>query len=134
MIYSVMNCFTAGKLYNTIQVTISWLFLFLDKLDDAVASQPRIKRDATRRSLKYNDQGRFLATTEKRKKSGIDKILTSACCTRQNEHIDIKRIAYSHVMAILQRCQKGQKCVLLLPIRHTFYFDAISQELLQIQA
>jgi len=46
------------------------------KLDDAVASQPRIKIDATRRSLKYSDLGRFLATPEKRKKTGIDQMLT----------------------------------------------------------
>jgi len=71
---------------------------------------------------------------KKRKKSGFDKILTPACCPRQNEYIDIKRVAYNHVAAISQRCQKGQKCVvlLLLPLRHTFYFHAISQKLLQI--
>jgi len=63
------------------------------KLDDAVASQPRIKIDATRRSLKYSDLGRFLATPEKRKKTGIDQMLTSACCPRQYEHTDIKRVA-----------------------------------------
>ena len=55
--------------------------------------------------------------------------MASECCPRQNEHIDIKRVAYNHVTAILQRCQKGQKCVvvvLLLPLRNTFYFQAIS--------
>ena len=33
--------------------------------------------------------------------------------------------------AILERCQIGQNCVLLLhvPLRHTVYFHAISQEL-----
>ena len=34
--------------------------------------------------------------------SGIDQMLTSACCPRQNEHIDIKRVACNHVTAILQ--------------------------------
>jgi len=48
--------------------------------------------------------------------------LTSACCPRQNEHINIKRVAYNHVTAILQRWQKRQKCVLLLPLRRTFFF------------
>ena len=55
-------------------------------------------------------------------------------------HKDIKKVAYNHVAAILQRCQKGQKCVvllllfllLLLLLCHTFYFHAISQEILQI--
>jgi len=55
-----------------------------------------------------------LATPEKRKKSGIDQILTSACYPRQNESTDIKTVAYNHVTAILQRCQRGQKCVVLL--------------------
>jgi len=66
-------------------------------------------------------------------KRGIDQILTSAsaCCPRQYEHIDIKRVAYNHVTAILQRCQNGQKCVVLLLLRHTFYFHAISQELFE---
>jgi len=44
----------------------------------------------------------FWQPPKKQKKSGIDQILTSACCPRQNEHIDIKRVAYNHVMAILQ--------------------------------
>jgi len=50
-----------------------------------------------------------LATPEKRQKSGIDQILTSACCPRQNEHTYIKTVAYNHIAAILQRCQKGKK-------------------------
>jgi len=74
-----------------------------------------------------------LATPEKRNNSGIDQILTSSCCTRQNKHTDIKTVAYNHVTAILQRCQKGQKRVvfllLFLLLSHTFYFHAISQEL-----
>ena len=55
-----------------------------------------------------------MATPGKRKKSGIDQILTSSCCLRQNEHTDIITVAYNHAAAILQRCQKGQKCVLFL--------------------
>ena len=39
--------------------------------------------------------------------------------------------ASDHVTAILQRCQNGQKCVVLLLLCHTFYFDAISQELFE---
>jgi len=67
-----------------------------------------------------------LATPEKRKKSRIDQILTSACRHRQNEHTDIKTVAYNHVTAILQRCHKGQKCVVLLLLLflllcHTFF-------------
>jgi len=61
-----------------------------------------------------------LATAEKRKKSGIDQILTPACCPRLNEHTDIKTVAYNHVTAILQRCQTGQKCVGLL-LCHTLF-------------
>jgi len=71
------------------------------------------------------------------RKAELIKILASACCPRQIEHIDIKRVAYNHVTAILQRCQKGQKCVvfllLFLLFCHTCYFHAISQELLQIE-
>jgi len=50
-----------------------------------------------------------LATTEKQKKSGIDQILTSVSCPRQNKHTDIKKVAYNYVRAILQRCKKSQK-------------------------
>ena len=50
-----------------------------------------------------------------------------------DRRIDIKRVAYNHVTAILQQCQTGQKCVVLLLHRHTFYFCAISQELLQVE-
>jgi len=49
-----------------------------------------------------------LATAVKRKKSVIDQILASTCFSRQNEHIDIKRVAYNHVTAILQRCQRAK--------------------------
>ena len=60
------------------------------------------------------------------RKAELVKILTSACCTRQSKHTDIKRVAYNHVAAILKRCQKGQKCVVFLlpppPLRHTFLF------------
>jgi len=40
-------------------------------IDNAVASLPRTKRDATSTILKYSDQGRFSATREKRNRSGI---------------------------------------------------------------
>jgi len=49
-----------------------------------------------------------MATPEKRKKSGIGQKLTSACCPRQIEHIDIKKVANNHVTAILKRCQKAR--------------------------
>jgi len=61
----------------------------------------------------------FWQPQKKRNKSRIDQILALACCPRQNEHRDIKRVAYNHVTTILQRCQKGQKCVVfLLLLRH----------------
>jgi len=67
-------------------------------------------------------------------KSRIDQILASVCCPRQNEHIDIKKVAYNHVTTVLQRCQKAKKCVLLfLLLCYTFYFYTISEELLQIE-
>ena len=72
--------------------------------------------------------------SQKRNKSGIDRILTSMCCPRQYEHIDIKKVANNHATDILDRYQKGQNFVVLfLFLGHTFYFHAVSQELLQIQ-
>jgi len=68
---------------------------------------------------------------EKRKKSGIDQVLTSACCPRQYEHIDIKKVANNLVTAILERCQKGQNFVVLLLLLLLFTRDF--SELLQIQ-
>ena len=61
-----------------------------------------------------------MATPEKQKKSGIGQRLTPACCTRQYEHIDIKRVAYNHVTAMMP---KRPKCVviLLLLLCHTFF-------------
>ena len=53
--------------------------------------------------------------------------------THTHIYIYIKKVAYNHVTAILQRYQKGPKSVVLL-LCHTFYFHAISQELLQIEA
>ena len=47
---------------------------------------------------------------EKNEKSGIDQILTPACCPRQYKHIDIKNVAYNHVTAILELCKKAKKC------------------------
>jgi len=73
-----------------------------------------------------------LATPEKRKKSRIDQVLTSACCPRQYyEHIDIKKVANNLVTAILERCQKGQNFVVLLLLLLLFTRDF--SELLQIQ-
>jgi len=55
-----------------------------------------------------------LATPEKRNKSRIDQIFTSACCPRQYERVDIKRVAYNHVTAILHTCDaKTARNVLL---------------------
>ena len=68
---------------------------------------------------------------EKRKKSRIDQVLTSACCPRQYEHIDIKKVANNLVTAILERCQKGQNFVVLLLLLLLFTRDF--SELLQIQ-
>ena len=70
---------------------------------------------------------------EKNEKSGIDQILTPACCPRQYKHIAIKNVAYNHVTAISELCKKAKSVVLHLLLLHTFYFHAISQEQLQIQ-
>jgi len=43
----------------------------------------------------------FLVTPEKRKKSGIGQILTSACCPRQNEHINIKKLHIQYTVMAL---------------------------------
>ena len=58
-----------------------------------------------------------------RKAESIEQVLTSACSTWQ-------KVASNHVTAILERSQKSQNFVVLLLLRHTFYFHAISQELL----
>jgi len=39
----------------------------------------------------------------------MDQILVSVRCPPQNEHINIKKVANSHVGVILKRCQSGQK-------------------------
>jgi len=50
----------------------------------------------------------------KTKEKGIDQILASACCPRQYVHIDVKKVAYNHVTAILQQCQEDHNYVVLL--------------------
>ena len=52
----------------------------------------------------------------------MDQILVSVCCPPQNEHIDIKKVANSHVVVTLKRSQKRPKIhvLLLLLLRHTF--------------
>ena len=68
----------------------------------------------------------------------MDRILISVCCPPQNEHIDIKKVANSHVVVILKRHQKRPKIYILLIRRHllrrTFFVQAVSQELLKIPA
>jgi len=39
----------------------------------------------------------------------MDQILVSVCCPPQNEHIDIKNVANSHVGVTLKRRQKRPK-------------------------
>ena len=76
----------------------------------------------------------FWQPQKNERKTEIDQILTPACCPRHIEHTDIKNVACNHVTAILKRYQKGQNFILLLlSLHHTFYFRAISQEVLQIQ-
>jgi len=62
----------------------------------------------------------------------MDQILVSVCCPPQNEHIDIKKVANNHVGIILKRRRKCPKIhvLLLLLLRHTFFVQAVSQELL----
>ena len=64
----------------------------------------------------------------------MDQILVSVCCPPQNEHIDIKKVANSHAGVTLKRRQKRPKIhvliILLLLLRHTFFVQAISLELL----
>ena len=62
------------------------------------------------------------------------------CCPPQNEHIDIKKVANSHVGVTVKRRQKRPKIYVLLPLilllllllllRHTFFVQAVSRELL----
>jgi len=62
----------------------------------------------------------------------MDQILVSVCCPPQNEHIDIKKVASSHVGVILNRRRKCPKIhvLLLLFLCHIFFVQAVSQELL----
>jgi len=65
----------------------------------------------------------------------MDQILVSVCCPSQNEHIDIKKVANSHVEVTLKRRQKRPKIhVLLLLLCHTFFVQAVFRELLQTPA
>ena len=73
-------------------------------------------------------------------------ILVSVCCPPQNEHIDIKKVANSHAGVTIKRRQKRSHAgvtikrrqkrpkihvLLLLPLlRHTFFVQAVSLELL----
>ena len=58
----------------------------------------------------------------------MDQILVSLCCPPQNEYIDIKKVANSHVGVTLKRRQKRPKIhvLLLLLLRHTFFVQAVS--------
>ena len=65
----------------------------------------------------------------------MEQILVSVCCPPQNEHIDIKKVANSHVGVTVKRRQKCPKIhallLLLLPLlRHTVIVQAVSLELL----
>ena len=59
----------------------------------------------------------------------MDQILVSVCCPPQNEHIDIKKVANSHVGVTLKRRQKRPKIHVFL-LCHTFFVQAVSRELL----
>ena len=73
----------------------------------------------------------FWQLQKERKRSGIGQILTSACCSQQHEHIDIKKAANNHVTTILERCQRPKKVSFFFLLFVTLYFHATSQELLQ---
>jgi len=64
----------------------------------------------------------------------MDQLLVSVCSPPQNEHIDIKKVANSHVGVTLKRRQKRPKIhvLLLLLLRYTFFVQAVSRELLQM--
>ena len=51
-------------------------------------------------------------------------------CFFLRHSVDIKRVAHNHVTAILQRCQTGQKCVLLLNFFFLFVTRSISMRFL----
>jgi len=58
----------------------------------------------------------------------MDQILVSVCCPPQNERIDIKKVANSHVGVTVKRRQKRPKIHVLLLLRHTFFVQAVSLE------
>jgi len=60
----------------------------------------------------------------------MDQILVSVCCLPPNEHIDIKKVANSHVGVTLKRRQKRPKIHVLPLLCHTFFVQAVSLELL----
>ena len=65
----------------------------------------------------------------------MDQIIVSVCSPPQNEHINIKKVANSHVGVTVKRRQKRPKIhvillLLLLLLRHTFFVRAVSRELL----
>jgi len=71
----------------------------------------------------------------------MDQILLSVCCPPQNERMDIKKVANSHVRVTLKRRQKRPKIhvlfllrLFLVLLRHTFFVQAVSRELLQTPA
>jgi len=62
----------------------------------------------------------------------MDQILVSVCCPPQNEHIDVKNVANSHVGVTLKRRQNAQKFIIFFLF--TFFVQAVSRELLQTPA
>jgi len=90
----------------------------------------------------------FWQPQKKRKKSRINQVLTSACCPRQNEHIDIKRVATTMSRPFYNDAKKATNVSFIIIIIIivvvvifffffflfvTLFFHAISQDLLQIQ-
>jgi len=53
----------------------------------------------------------------------------SVCCPPQNEHIDIKTVANSHVGVTLKIRQKRPNIHVLLLLCRTFFVQAVSREL-----
>jgi len=50
----------------------------------------------------------------------MDQLLISVCCSPQNEHIDIKKVADGYVRVILIGCRKCPKIHVLYLLRHLF--------------
>jgi len=77
------------------------------------------------------------------KQGKAEWIIISVCCPPQNEHIDIKKVASSHVEVTgsfkdVENAKNSSSFLLLLirlrlRLRHTFFVQAVSPKLLLIR-